>query len=155
MWIDSNTTISPKCNYLNAFRKHFGGTFHNTFDMNLLAETIEILAQNGKTPDDVRWVGNATMKTTWEQFAQVADVKYNSGFGASEVATDLVIVGDDWWMSRGEYDGSEWWDFHCKPTEPLTSFELKAVETSQAEGLGFDVSCGWNSLSDLNGLTID
>lgn len=121
--------------------------------MNLLAETIAILSENGKTPDDVRWVGNATMKTTWAQFAQVADVKYDSGYGASEVATDLVIVGDDWWMTRGEYDGSEWWDFHYKPSEPLASFELKAVETSQAKKLGLDVFSGWNSLSDLNGLT--
>ena len=37
---------------------------------------------------------------------------------------DLLIVGDDWWLERHEYDGAEWWEFKTLPCEP---FEEKKV----------------------------
>ena len=40
---------------------------------------------------------------------------YDNGFGGAEVHGDLKIVGNDWWMERGEYDGSEWWEFKTLP----------------------------------------
>ena len=29
-----------------------------------------------------------------------------------------VAVGDNWWLERAEYDGSEWWEFKTIPKEP-------------------------------------
>lgn len=42
--------------------------------------------------------------------------EYNPGFGAQELFG--MIVFDDCWLERHEYDGSEWWEFKKLPTEP-------------------------------------
>jgi len=49
---------------------------------------------------------------------KLADVCYNNSFGGQEIAEDLLIVGEDWWMERCEYDGSEWWEFKTMPVKP-------------------------------------
>lgn len=85
---------------------------------NLLEETINRLKTNGLTEADVRWVGNEKYWSTWENFKEHSNEEYDSSYGAAHVAQDLLVVGDDWWLSRGEYDGSEWWDFHRKPKLP-------------------------------------
>lgn len=119
--------------------------------MNLLEETIEIITSHGKTINDVLWVGDEEIKTSWEDFACLANIKYNSGYGASEVAVDLLIVGKDWWLERSEYDGAEWWDFKTIPTKPNKTMKLKALTIGQAKCLGLKVSCGWENLSTING----
>jgi len=85
---------------------------------NLLRETLAFLAAYGKSPADVRWVGREDEEGSWEAFAALADREYDPGFGGAEVLQDLVVVGDDWWLEREEYDGSEWWEFKRKPTKP-------------------------------------
>jgi hypothetical protein len=87
-------------------------------DVNLLQETISVLTDNGKTPSDVRWVGCGLVSAPWEEFARLADRTYDNGYGGAEVSGLLVIVGDDWWLERHEYDGSEWWEFKRLPTRP-------------------------------------
>lgn len=91
--------------------------------VNLLAQTLEILTQNGKTPADVQWVqadvGSYSKQNlisfSWAEFAALADFNYDDGFGGAEVKTSLKVVGADWWLERGEYDGSEWWEFKTLP----------------------------------------
>lgn len=95
--------------------------------MNLLNETLEILKENNLEPKDVLWVGNSEVKTDWENFAKIADIDYDSGFGGQEVATDLIVVGQNWWLERHEYDGSEWWEFKQQPKEPETKVTLYRV----------------------------
>jgi len=63
---------------------------------NLLKETLETLWQHGKTSKEVEWCGTKNSWCTWDEFAAVADVEYDSGYGIAEVADDLVIVGKDW-----------------------------------------------------------
>lgn len=106
-------------------------------NVNLLKETIEVLKNAGKSPADVQWVGvtakqwkkRPAVVGSWDQFAALADFSYNAGYGGNEVEGDLVIVGDNWWLERGEYDGSEWWGFKTLPlktenAEPLTQNDL-------------------------------
>lgn len=101
--------------------------------MNLLAETLEILSMYGKTPTDVRWVGHrpregvseSTPFGTWDDFARFANFEYDPGYGGNEVEGELVIVGDDWWLERGEYDGSEWWEFTMLPQRPANPVPLR------------------------------
>ena len=61
------------------------------------------------------------MDEKWENFKEVANVEYDSGFGSPQVAEDLIIMGSDFWLERHEYDGSEWWEYKNKelfePTE--------------------------------------
>lgn len=87
---------------------------------NLLKETIEDLKKHGKGPTDVRWVGSSdgAYWVDWAAFAAIANVEYDDGFGGQEIASDLVVVGDDWWLEREEYDGSEWWSFKRAPERP-------------------------------------
>ena len=120
---------------------------------NLLKETLELLEINNKKENDVKWVGTSTYKTTWEDFKKNADVDYESGFGSSKVAEDLLVVGEKWWLERGEYDGSEWWDYKEMPKEPTETIELKALTVNQADDLGYDVSCGWENLLSINGVS--
>lgn len=83
--------------------------------MNLLQETIDVLKVHNHVPEDVLWVGSedGEYAITWDEFAKIADDEYDEGYGGQEVAKDLVIVGAGWWYSRGECDGSEWWDYNC------------------------------------------
>lgn len=85
---------------------------------NLLKETLKVLKSRHKTPADVQWVGSqdGTYAISWDEFAAIADVNYDASYGSAEIVMDLVVVGDSWWLERGEYDGSEWWEFKSKPT---------------------------------------
>lgn len=95
---------------------------------NLLQETIKVLAAHKLTPKDVVWVGSedGTYATNWDGFAKIADREYNSGLGGQEVIRDLVVVGEDWWLERHEYDGSEWWEFKQLPKQKPVD-ELKPL----------------------------
>lgn len=108
--------------------------------MNLINETIEILAKNGKQTKDVLWVGAVGYASfSWEHFVMIADINYNSGFGGQEIAEDLVVCGDNWWLERHEYDGSEWWEFKSLPIKPPE----KEVLRVRGEGL-------WINLESIN-----
>ena len=53
---------------------------------------------------------------TWQKFANMADFEYDDGYGWPEIRCDLVIIfSDGTWLTRGEYDGSEWWEPHELP----------------------------------------
>lgn len=103
--------------------------------MNLLKETVGKMADAGKSPDDVRWVGVLPSSLapdmpapvgSWAQFEEWAlDYNYDDGYGSAEVNPSLVIVGDDWWLERNEYDGSEWWEFKSLPNKPELTTPLQ------------------------------
>jgi hypothetical protein len=87
--------------------------------INLLDETIEALLRYEKNPEDVLWVGNYDEWETWENFANSAkNFEYDPESEIVEVDTCLKIVGDDWWLEREEYEGSEWWEFKSLPDRP-------------------------------------
>lgn len=86
--------------------------------MNLLKETREILACHGKTVFDILWFG--TREAVWEADIQkLFSIEYDGGFGGAEIPENLLVVGEDWWLERHEYDGSEWWEFKQLPVKPL------------------------------------
>ena len=84
---------------------------------NLLTETTEALEAESLTWDDVRFVRTAHNQFTVEEAKKMMDFEYNSGYGMAEVDESLMVVGDDWWLERMEYDGSEWWVFKSMPTQ--------------------------------------
>lgn len=47
------------------------------------------------------------------------DVVYNNGFGSQQLF-GYVLFNDNTWLSRHEYDGSEWWEYN----HPLTIEEV-------------------------------
>lgn len=108
---------------------------------NLLEETTEFLKENGKTPEDVQWVGSHRFWFTWAEFSDVASVEYDPDFGAPKVAVDLMVVGHGWWLSRGEYDGSEWWDYNEQVPRPDYRMTPNRVVVNEDQ---FEV--GWMTL---------
>lgn len=106
---------------------------------NLLKDTEEVLKANGKSLSDIEWVGCPMFQIDIGQFIDLADVDYDHGFGAPEVATDLLVVGKDFWLERHEYDGSEWWEFKTCPAKPN---DVRNVHTL--------VGGAWDTLYELN-----
>ena len=112
--------------------------------MTLLEETLSVLASYGKTPADVVWCGDGEDLTfSWDTFEENAQFEYDRGYGAQEVATDLKIVGEDWWLERNEYDGSENWVFQ---TMPKRSFPEEPLYEGYVELGGGK----WDTLAELN-----
>jgi hypothetical protein len=66
----------------------------------------------GHTPED------------FENFLKAIDYEYDSGYGGQEVF-GYIWYKDGTWSERGEYDGSEWWEYKSCPEIPTT---LKKVE---------------------------
>ena len=90
-------------------------------DTNLFEETVLALQYHDKTLEDVLWVGgNDYEVVNWQEAMKV---DYDRGFGGQKIATDLVVVGDGWWLERAEYDGSEWWAFKTMPARPTEKRE--------------------------------
>jgi len=86
--------------------------------MNLYEETTEVLKEYHLTWKDVEWVGCGEFYIPLEDVPTLFNVEYDSGYGAPEIAQDLLVVGKGWWLEREEYDGSEWWNFHTCPSKP-------------------------------------
>ena len=108
---------------------------------NLKLETIAILKENGKTVDDVAWVGTTAFKIPTDSFWKLADRNYDDSYGSPEVATDLLVVGNGWWLERHEYDGAEWWEFKSFPVEPSETRTVDRVITPRI---------GWETLEEVN-----
>lgn len=89
---------------------------------NLKESTISALLKHGKSINDVKWIGCRFFKIPIDKFWEMSDREFNAGYGSAEVAEDLLVVGDTWWLERGEYDGSEWWQYKEKPEEPKSVF---------------------------------
>jgi hypothetical protein len=112
--------------------------------MNLLSETREDIRRSGHTVDQVTFIGSedGEYSCTWAEFEELADREYDDGYGAAEVATDLIVrFSDGRHMWRAEYDGKEWWDYD-NPTD---------VDYKQ-QGKPIKVLIGdlWRSLNELN-----
>lgn len=82
---------------------------------NLYEETIKALEKYGKKSSDVVMVVSFPLYTDWEHFKLNSLFYYDAGYGLTEINVNLKIVGDNWWLEREEYDGSEWWAFKTMP----------------------------------------
>ena len=51
------------------------------------------------------------------EFLGKLDFHYDSGYGIQHIY-GKVWLEDGTWMTRGEYDGSEWWEHHKCPDVP-------------------------------------
>lgn len=82
--------------------------------MNLWKETVAKLEQHGKTVADIKFV--QTYRGRIKNFEELAkQINYDDGYGGQQIEPSLVIVGDDWWLERAEYDGAGWFEFKQQP----------------------------------------
>lgn len=53
----------------------------------------------------------------WDNYCISLDFNYSNGYGGQELF-GIVWLEDGTWLSRGEYDGSEWWEHNALPEIP-------------------------------------
>jgi|688.fasta_scaffold1218650_2 hypothetical protein len=53
----------------------------------------------------------------WQKFLEALDFTYDHGYGSQELFGN-VWFKDGSWLSRAEYDGSEWWNHSTCPEIP-------------------------------------
>lgn len=112
---------------------------------NLWEETISILDLYKLNWADIIFVCGNEFQISKENFEEVAkETNYDNGYGAPEIATDLKLIGADFWLERWEYDGSEGWEYKKMPT---ANMPLKTVKRLSIYGTEY---CGWRSLREVN-----
>ena len=87
--------------------------------MNLLQETLEKIKNYHKQESDIVYIGDGHGSCcTLDEFKIMANIEYDNSWGSAEILTSLKIVfNDGTWLERGEYDGSEWWDYMEIPNQ--------------------------------------
>jgi len=70
-----------------------------------MVETPSINLKCYYTPEDM------------QEFLNKLDFEYDNGFGVQRLF-GVVWFEDGTWATRGEYDGSEWWEVHEIPEIP-------------------------------------
>jgi len=68
-------------------------------------DTKQILLKTGYTTED------------YDFFLKELDFMYDDGFGCQELF-GVVWLEDHEWITRREYDGSEWWEINALPDIP-------------------------------------
>lgn len=53
----------------------------------------------------------------YDKFLSELDFNYDNGYGGQELFGYIWMV-DGTWCERGEYDGSEWWEYKSSPEIP-------------------------------------
>lgn len=93
-------------------------------DTNLLQETLKEIQNRKYLEYNIlycRYYNNEVQnwaRFTWEEFKELANINYDSGFGGQEIEPTLRIVFyDGSYLYRKEYDGSEWWVYEDPPME--------------------------------------
>ena len=113
--------------------------------MNFLQETKKAIKNSGHTPTDIVFIGSTTSghSCTWDEFTTLADFRYDDGYGAQEIATDVkVVFSDGASMWRYEYDGSEKWEYGEPFVPPLTTYPITTFRSGDV----------WATLQEMNQL---
>jgi hypothetical protein len=59
----------------------------------------------------------------YTEFLNKLNFEYDDGYGGQELYGTIWLMEENTWYERGEYDGSEWWEYKECPKVPN---ELKA-----------------------------
>lgn len=116
--------------------------------MNFKKETYEAIIDSGHKREDVMFIGSLDGKyrINMDEFDKYSDFEYDSGYGAAQIAQDLIIYFyDNTYIRRGEYDGSEWWEYNnpltYKSTDEYKPFKNLKVPASKV---------GWCDVEEIN-----
>jgi hypothetical protein len=69
-------------------------------------------------------------KEEYNQFLKDIDFDYDNGYGGQELFGKIWYTNGTW-SSRGEYDGSEWWDYNRCPDIPTYLNRLDKVRDNK------------------------
>lgn len=87
--------------------------------MNALEEIKEVLEENNKTTDNITAIRVTLDKGDWDNIKiytleDLKDLHYVRGYGAQELR-GFILLDDNDWLERLEYDGAEWWEYRRNP----------------------------------------
>jgi hypothetical protein len=54
----------------------------------------------------------------YEEFLHKLDFEYDNGYGGQVLHGTVWLTEENTWLERGEYDGSEWWEYKECPQIP-------------------------------------
>ena len=92
--------------------------------INLYEEILEELELHNKTIEDIEWIGTRKYIINKTKFIEDSKkLKYDNGYGLSVINEDLKIVGNNWYLERWEYDGSEGFRYVSLLTKPKEKME--------------------------------
>ena len=92
--------------------------------MNAKKELVGVLDTIKKSIEDIKAIRiQRCVKFHWEKYViqidniniDFMDFNYDDGYGSQEL-DGVVLFKDNTWLERGEYDGSEWWEYKTPPT---------------------------------------
>ena len=107
-----------KTNAKQEFLSHIGQS-----GIQIQRQVLCAIIQNGDYGDDDENLQRTFILTTgytkedWGDFLNKLDFMYNSGYGGQELFGTIWYT-DGTWSERGEYDGSEWWNYQSCPEIP-------------------------------------
>lgn len=81
---------------------------------------VKIIFGDIYDPEDSQSYTNLKVGYTQEEFESFLnelDFEYHNGFGG-QLLFGTIWLEDGTWFTRGEYDGSEWWEYHTCPDIP-------------------------------------
>ena len=102
-------------NARDEFIKHVGDNkikcayLHKDFDWESDDYEYKCLLKIGYSPEE------------YEDFLGSLDFSYDNGYGGQELF-GTIWYKDGSWSERGEYDGSEWWEYKTVPGIPVALY---------------------------------
>ena len=103
-------------------------------EVQILCCTITKGDGHSSDEEEQKWTYQLTTGFTQEeleQFLENIDFMYDSGYGGQELF-GTIWYKDGTWSERGEYDGSEWWQYQRCPEIPTI---LKRIDKEREEKL--------------------
>ena len=109
--------------------------------VNFREETLKAIKESGHTEEDVMFVGSCDGKYRMNmgEFLKKSDFIYDDGYGYPQIVQDLIVYfKDKSYMTRGEYDGSEWWQYNksldYSETDDYETFDKLQYILSKSDG---------------------
>lgn len=111
----------------------------------LILEIISELHEYDMRTKDILFVATSIGSLSWEDFCKIArHDRFNSGYGAPEVATDLKIFTARGYFYRQETcDGMECWEYEEFKYHPISTEKLDTYNVKTFVG-----GC-WSTLSEI------
>lgn len=106
--------------------------------MTLYEFTLICLKENGKDFNDIVWIGCKDFQITKENFITTSrKIEPDKPYFISTLPEDLIIVGDDFWLSRPVLYNedlkslSDIWIFNQMPIMPKIQKQIKTLSSSE------------------------
>lgn len=109
---------------------------------NLAEETVSVLKVDGYEPSDISFI------TLYDEginigefFAYAKRTLYYAGYGHAEIPPFVIMMADNSWYERREYDGKEWWHHVTAPCRPTEWVHIEELATWQYPEFFADTLC--------------